>query len=291
MSVVLSLIAAIAYGASDFVAGLMSRRSSAYLVAAVAQLAAACAGVVLALVFPWSHVTLVSLGWGLLAGVGSGIGTGFLYRGFAVAKMNVVAPLSAVVAAVLPLAFGLAIGERPSVLSLAGVAVAIPAVWLVARAGGEPAGGGRADTGRRSGTVEGLGAGFGFALLFIGFGQLPEAAGLWPFALAQAFSVPVVVVLAAMSGVALRAGLRDSLAGGRSTVAGMAVAGLLGTAATLLYTLATRIGLLSITAVLTSLYPALTVLLARLVLDERMGRGQLVGLGCAAVAVVLIGVG
>jgi drug/metabolite transporter (DMT)-like permease len=193
--------------------------------------------------------------------------------------MNVVAPLSAVVAAFVPAIVGIATGERPSVIAVAGMAIALPAIWLVSRGGdGTPRRGGLS-----AGGADGLLAGAGFALLFIGLGRVPVGTGLWPLALAQAVSVPIIVALAL--------GTRTSLRLPPRQVSGAAVVGVLGAAATLLYMFAARAQLLAVAAVLTSLYPALTIVLARVVLGERISATQGVGLGCAAAAVSLIALG
>ncbi len=134
-TVLLALGAALAYGLSDFLGGVVSRRTSVWPVAFTACLGAALGTLVLALVVP-GDPSRADLLWGLLAGVGSGSGTAFLYRGFASGRMGVVAPVSAVGAAVLPVAIGVVVGERPSALVWLGILVALPGIWLVSR---EPA--------------------------------------------------------------------------------------------------------------------------------------------------------
>lgn len=278
MGIVLALAAALAFGVSDFTAGTLSRRVPAFQVATAAQLFSAAGSLLAALVLPWSHVTWGELGLGLLGGVGSAVGTGFLYRGFAVARMNVVAPLSSVCAVLLPLAFGLAFGERPSVLALAGVAAAIPAIWLVARASGPDR-----DGRRRRGVVEGVAAGLGFGLLFIGYGHAPAAAGLWPLVVGQIASIPMLGAMTVATGLAP---LPVAPAMPRA-----AIVGVLSAVATAAYSLATHEQLLAIAAVITSLYPASTLAMAALWLHERVSAWQACGLACAAAAVTLITVG
>jgi uncharacterized membrane protein len=191
VTVVFALAASIAYGLSDFVGGLVSRRASAWSVAVVAQTAAA----------------IGDLAWGALAGVGSGTGTGMLYRGLSAGRMSVVAPLSAVGAALLPVAVGVITGERPTTATWVGVIIAFPAIWLVARGTehDEVLGEAKPDCRPRSQDVlDGLAAGSGFGLLFVALGQVPEEAGLAPLTLMQVSSV-VVLVTAAL---ALRQPLR-----------------------------------------------------------------------------------
>lgn len=275
MGVLLAFVAALSYGASDFVAGVFSRRVTPYAVAAIGQLGALA--VVIACgptLVPATHVTTAALAWGALSGVGNGVGTLFLYRGFGTGRMSVVAPLSAVGAAALPVVAGVAWGERPPALAIVGIVLAMPAIALVSR-------GHRAqESGRRRGIGDGLVAGAGFALLFIALGRVPAGAGLWPLVAGQL----VALVTVAVATLATRSSLRTP---GRA-VGGVLIAGALGGAATVFYLLAAQRALMSVVAVVTSLYPALTVLAAMILLHERIGRGQAAGLVTAAAAITLI---
>ena len=285
MTVVFALAASIAYGLSDFVGGLVSRRASAWSVAVVAQTAAAI-GVAIVAIPVGGSPTIGDLAWGALAGVGSGTGTGMLYRGLSAGRMSVVAPLSAVGAALLPVAVGVITGERPTTATWVGVIIAFPAIWLVARGTehDEVLGEAKPDCRPRSQDVlDGLAAGTGFGLLFVALGQVPEEAGLAPQMLMQVSSV-VVLVIAAFA-------LRQPLRPPRRIAAQAMVAGLLGAAATGLFQLATQAGLLTVASVLTSLYPATTVFLAALVLHEHITRWQGIGLGFAGIAVGVVAAG
>jgi drug/metabolite transporter (DMT)-like permease len=276
MGVLLALGAALAYGLSDFVGGLASRRTSAWPVAFVCSAGALACSVLIALVTA-GHATSGDLAWGALAGVGSGLGGSFLYRGLAAGRMGVVAPVSAVGAAILPVVVGVATGERPELLVWLGIAAAVPGIWLVSR---EPSSGG----GLAAGLVDGVLAGLGFGLLFTAVGQIPEGAGFWPLALAQVFALLAVVVAAT----ALRARWRPAA---RSEVGGGLLAGALASAAALSFLLATQSGLLTVAAVLTSLYPAFTILLAATVLREHIHRAQAVGLVFCGLCVALVAAG
>lgn len=274
MGVLLAVCAAFSYGISDFVAGLSSRRASPYAVAAYGQVGALVVGVLCAAaLLPPTHLTGTAMAWGAASGVGNGLGTLFLYRGLGSGRMSVVAPLSAVTAAGLPVLAGLAWGERPPALAVVGIALALPAIGLISRTRSEHA----AD---RRGVADGLLAGAGFGLLFIGLGRVPAGAGFWPLVAGQVVALLTVLVAALVAGAAL--GARGRALGGAL------VAGAIGAASTALYMLAAQRTLLSIVAVVTSLYPALTVLAAMVVLRERVGRGQAVGLAAAAAAVMLI---
>jgi uncharacterized membrane protein len=278
MAVVLALCSALAYGLTDFLGGVLSRRTSAWSVAVVAQVSCTvCTAVVAA--FTGGHPTPGALGWAALAGVGSGAGTGFLYRGFASGRMSVVAPVSAVGAALVPVLVGAVSGERLSVWVWLGVVAALPAIWMVSSSPGGRAG--RAAIG--AGLVDGALAGLGFGVLFAALGQVPASAGWWPLVLSQAVSVPSVVLLAAVLGAAWRPRGR--------TVRLALLAGPVAATATGSFLLATQHGLLTVAGVLTSLYPASTVLLAAAVLHEKVHRAQGVGLGLCALAVVLVAAG
>lgn len=272
MVVLLSLVAALAYGLSDFVGGVASRRTSAWPVAFVGSLAAFVGAVVMALATD-GDPTGAHLLWGALAGVGSGAGGAFLYRGLAAGRMGVVAPISAVGAALLPVVVGVGTGERPDLLVWLGILAAVPGIWLVSR---EPGGSGDL----AAGIADGVLAGLGFGLLFAAMGQVPDDAGFAPLAVAQ--GVAVVAVLA--TAVAL---------GGRwrpydVSQAWGVVAGVLATAAAAAFLLATQTGLLTIASVVTSLYPAVTIALAAVVLRERIHASQGLGLVLCGLAVGLV---
>lgn len=281
MAILLALISALAYGLSDFVGGLVSRRVSAWPVAVVGQLSATACTVVVALSVAGSP-TRADFAWALLAGVGSGMGTGFLYRGFASGRMSVVAPVSAVGAAVVPVLAGFLGGERFSLAVWAGIALALPGIWLVSSTAEElPQGGtARSRASLAEGVVDGILAGLGFGLQFAAVGQVPEEAGLWPLAFAQAVSLPVVVVLATALGAAW-------LPRRRYTWWALA-AGPLGASALVAFLLATQGGFLTVAGILASLYPASTVVMAALILHEKVHRAQGIGLGLCAVAIAFL---
>jgi len=281
MTVVLALTSAILYGVSDFVGGVGSRRLSVWPVGLLACVGALAGSLLIALTQP-GDPTASDLRWGLLAGLGSGSGTAFLYRGLAAGRMGVVAPVSAVGAVLVPLAVGVLAGERPDVIAWVGIAVALPGIWLVSRDEGPVDG--SADTAGRAGLVEGVVdgavAGIGFGVLFAALGQVPHTAGYWPLVANQATSVLAMAVAAvALGGNPVPRRLAEAVG---------LVPGVLATLAVLFFILATHHGLLSLAAVITSLYPAFTVLLAILVLRERVHRAQAVGLVLCAVTIVCV---
>jgi len=277
MAVVLGLLAALSYGASDFLAGLGSRRLAAGPVTLMVQSVAVGVAIIGVVLLPGDGPAAGALAWGALSGVGSGVGTLALYRGLAVGAMSPVATCSAVLAAVLPAIVGLASGDDLSFLVALGIVIALPAIALVSWPGGSESGSATAGAGY------GLVAGLGFGLLFIALDQAGTSSGAWPLLPSTLVAVVVVAPFARGSGrpgPAWRPGVPLAVA-----------AGVLGGLSNLLFLRATGEGQLTVVAVLTSLYPAATVLLARIVLTESWTRLQAVGLVIAAGAVVLVSVG
>jgi drug/metabolite transporter (DMT)-like permease len=274
VAVLLALVSALAYGLSDFVGGVASKKVTPWSVAFSAQLAGALGVLLLSLTLDGSP-TGHDLGWAMVGGLGNGFGTAFLYRGLAAGRMGVVAPISGVGAALVPVVVGLVAGERPGALVWVGLLAALPGIWLVSREPGTRAAG--------AGVWDGVLAGLGFGTLFAALSQIPEEAGFLPLALNQVVGGLTIVAVAT---VLRRPWLpRDPRAGIG------AVSGLLGALATGAFLVATHHGLLTVTAVIASLYPAFTVVLAALVLREHVHRAQGVGLGLCAVAVALVAAG
>lgn len=275
MGVLLALAAAVAYGLSDFIGGVASRRTSSWPVAVIAGVGALVGSVVLAVALPGDpHGT--DLAWGVLSGLGAGAGSGFLYRGFASGRMGVIAPVSAVGAAVVPVAAGVLGGERPSLTVWIGVVLALPGIWFVSRE--KQVGVGLAD-----GLLDGVIAGIGFGVFFAAIGQVPERGGYWPLALGQGVSLVVIAAVAALLGARWRPTARSQAWG--------LVAGALASVAMLGFLAATHTGLLTVAAVITSLYPAATILLATLLLREPIHRPQGLGMLLCAGAVALVAAG
>jgi len=277
MSILLSLLAAASYGLGDFNGGIFSRRGGAWAVSLVAQLAGTFLVLVLVLVDGGSP-TATDLAWAGVAGIGNGFGTAFLYRGLSSGRMGVVAPVSGVGAVLVPVVVGVLTGERPGALVWVGVLLALPAIWLVSR---EPTAGPTAGSG--SGVVDGVLAGLGFGTLFAALAQIPAEAGFLPLALNQLIAGGATIVVA----LSLR---QDWVPRNRYALGG-ALSGALGALATGLFQVATHHGYLTVAAVITSLYPAFTVVLAATVLREHVHRTQAIGLALCAGAVVLVAAG
>jgi len=276
MSILLSLLAAVAYGLSDFNGGIFSRRAGAWAVSLVGQVTGGTLVLLLALIMGGSP-TGTDYAWSLLAGLGNGFGTAFLYRGLSSGRMGVVAPVSAVGSVLVPVVVGVATGERPGQLVWIGIVLALPAIWLVSR---EPS---DAMTPGGSGLLDGILAGLGFGTLFAALAQIPEEAGFLPLAINQYVAGVAIVAVA----VALR---REWVPRNRYAAGGM-LSGSLGALATGAFLIATQGGYLTVTSVVTSLYPAFTVLLAATVLREHVHRAQGLGLALCAFAVALVAAG
>lgn len=270
MGILLGLAAALLYGSSDFGGGLLSRRFGSVRITVIGSAAAAVIAWAALIVSggPGPHIRAVA--WGLASGLAGGAGTLVLYRGLARGQMSVVGPVSAVGAAVVPAVAGIAMGERPNVLAVAGVLVALPAIVLVAASGSVHGKLG-------AGLLDGLAAGLAFGILFIGLAQAGRNAGLWPVASEQTGALLPVLAVAVKSREPLRLSVR---AAGPAVLVGAS-----GMAATLAYFYSTHFSMLAIAAVLVSLYPGATVLLARVMLHERFSPAQRAGLGLCALAV------
>jgi drug/metabolite transporter (DMT)-like permease len=216
------------------------------------------------------------VGWAVAAGIAGPIGISALYRGLAVGRMGVVAPVTGLLAAVLPVAAGVILEGLPSVETVAGIGLAIVAVVLVTRVAGESEGGGR-----------GLGlavlAGVGFGLFSICIAQVSTGLVFGPLAIARATAAILIGAVVIIS----RSPWRLP---GRILPAAIVV-GVLDMAGNAFFILARQAGDLAVAAALSSLYPVVTVLLAASILRERVSRGHAVGVAAAAAAIVLISLG
>jgi drug/metabolite transporter (DMT)-like permease len=313
-AVVLALLSAVGFGMSDFTAGIATRATSVIRVVLLDQVAAI---ILVLLVVPWTGGHGLSPGaalWGAASGV-SGIAGGMvLYLGFRNAEFSVASTLSAVGSAALSVLAGLLLGERPNTLAFTGIALALPAIAAVsaspaeakppgpeahadpaeasaspaeASAGPAEASAGPASATRRValgrhavGVGYGLLAGVCFAMYFVSLNRAGSGSGLWPIMVCQLASLTVIICIALVA-----RELRFPPAGARLN---SVLTGLLGTAATIMFFFASHRGLLAVTAVITSLYPGGTILLARVMLGERLTRVRLGGLCLAAASVALI---
>jgi len=275
MSAFLALLSAVSFGSGDFLGGLATRKSGRVFSVVILSQLAGLAIVLVALAASGGELIGEDIGWAAGAGVTGSVGLVLLYRGLSVGTMSVVAPLSAILTAVVPVSWGLITGERPSLTALFGVPLALAAIALVS--------GARVGRFHRGpGIIEGIGAGVGFGVFFILISN-SDSAELWTLTFARFASISVILAVALIS----RASLRPGPGTGWLIIG----AGTIDMAANLLFLLAERRGLLTLVSVITALYPASTVVLARLVLHEQLTRAQWIGLFLAAAGVGLISAG
>jgi len=318
LAVLLALASAAGYGGSDYSGGLAARRAGVIRITILAQGVSAA---LMILILPLAGLRAPSAGslaWGAAGGLSGAMGALALYAGFRSAAFSVAGPVSAIGSAGFSVLAGLLLGERPGGLAMIGMGLALPAIIGVSASPGSARPGrarsgraesghlepghaepGHAESGRTksghesqgeagragsghpaAGVAWGLAAGAGFAVLFIALNRASAASGLWPVVASQATALVAVACLGAATG---EMRLPPRHASGLA-----ALTGVTGAAGTVLYFYATHAGLLAVTAVLTSLYPAVTIVLARVFLGERLTMARLAGLCLAAASVGLI---
>ena len=273
LALALGLVSSVSWGIADFLGGVASRRAAALTVVALSQ----AVGLVLALAVVAATRTgpppTEDLLLGVAAGVSGVIGLVAFYRGMAVGSISIIAPISAL-GALVPLAVDLVAGRTPGTLALVGMAVALTGAAIAARAPGPAS---------RRGIGLALVAAVGFGGFFALLGEAAAESAVWGLTSARLGSVPLALaaILVVGPGVALA---------GR-TVAMVCAAGVLDASANMLFALGSQRGLVSVVAVVGSLYPVVTVILAGAILDERLSRLQAAGAVLALGGVVLIAAG
>ncbi len=267
-----ALSAAVAWGSGDFTNGLGTRRIGAFYSVLISYTVGLLALVIIALARRESIPSTHDLVWGALAGLSGMVGLGFLLRGFAAGRMGIVAPVSAVLATAIPVIFAALTEGLPRELQILGFGLALLSIWLLSRPerlAGRPAGLGMA-----------LLAGMGFGCFFTALGQVTGTAVFWPLAAGRFASCAVMVVFALST--------RRSIIPARAPLALLTLGGVLDVSGNLFFLLAVQSGRLDVAAVLGSLYPAVTALLARLIVKENMAAIQMFGVALALLAIVLI---
>lgn len=274
MAFLLAGLTSLLYGFCDFAGGLASRRASVLAVTLWANVVGLGIAVIISAVH---HVvigdspTLADLAWGLGSGVAGVGGLAMYFQGMAKGRMAVVAPVSAVTLALVPLLFGVATGERYGVLSWVGVAVALPALWFTVQQG--------TDQQRPGKAIYGLAAGLIFSLFLIGIAQTSPGAGFWPLVGVRVGGLTLLAfILAARR-------KSPTLPRGARPLAILAGGDIL---ANLTYLLAVRIGPFGLVAVASSFYPVVIALMARFVEKEKMSPSRILGLTLSMVSLVLI---
>ena len=272
LAALFALSAGIAWGAGDFTGGMVTRRIGAIYTMFISYLVALITLVIIALIRLEPFSPLADLVWGALAGLFGMAGFGFLLRGFATGRMGIVAPVSGVLATALPVLFAMFSEGLPRPWQLVGFGLALVSIWLLSRPEklvGRPAGLGMAVL-----------AGLGFGSFFIALDQIGESSVFWPLAAGRLTACVSVFIFALFT--------RQLFIPEVSAIRFLILLGLLDVGGNLFFLLAVQTGRLDVAAVLASLYPAVTAILARLIAREHMTHLQVFGLAIAILAIVLI---
>jgi drug/metabolite transporter (DMT)-like permease len=273
--VALGLASAATWGAGDFCGGLAAKRASVHAVVVTSQAVGAMLVLGLAFIFGETIPSANDLLWGAGAGMAGAVGLLALYQGLASRRMGLVAPVSAVVAAALPVIVTAVWQGLPGSLKLTGFGVALGSIWFLSRPTSHSLAAIRVgDLGLP------LAAGVGFGLFFVLIDQANDQATFWPLVAARLASLLLLVTIAVIN--------RHPLAPERSQLRLIVLAGALDAGGNAFFSLAVQAGRLDVASVLSSLYPASTVWLAWLILKERMTHLQLIGVGAALAAIILI---
>jgi drug/metabolite transporter (DMT)-like permease len=268
----LALVAAICWGAGDFAGGVASRRAGTFRSVLLIYSVGLALVFIIALAREEQLTAWTDLAWGAIAGLSGMVGVGALYQGFTQGRMGIVAPVSAVLATAIPVIFAALTHGMPQPLQIAGFAVALVGIWLLARPdslGGQPKGLWMAAL-----------AGIGFAGFFIGLGQVGEKAVFWPLVAGRSAAIFTMLLIALAT--------RRPLAPPRGSGWALLSAGILDVSGNLFFLLSVQNGRLDVTAVLGSLYPAVTVVIAALAIKERLTHPQTLGVLAAVLAIILI---
>ena len=271
--ILLGLASAVSWGAGDFSGGLASKRTSAYSVVALSQFVSLVLLITIAFLLPEEEISSQDIILGALAGVCGAAGLVILYSGLARGPMGVVAPVTAVVAAIVPVVFSIFIEGLPLPRQIVGFGIALISVWLISRT----------DLNRRfhlSDLLLPVFAGIGFGIFFILIDRVSESAIWWPLVSARTASICLVLGIAIIQ--------RKLEVPVVNQLPIIALAGIFDTGGNAFFALATRLGRLDIAAILSSLYPAATVLLAWIILKERLTIYQWIGVVMVLLAVILI---
>jgi len=278
MTFILSLASALLYGMADFAGGVATRRNRVFSVMLVTQASGLVVALVGASLLGPSAPTAADLAWGCGAGALGFVGVATLYAGLAKHRAAIVSPLSALGGAVLPMLFGAAIGEKPSATALAGAVLCLPAILLLACEKGEA-------TDRkelRASFLHGMVAGIGFGCFFILISRSSPGSGIWPLLSARVVNLVIVAAILILG--------PSPFAVARRSLPTALFAGAADMLANVLFLLAARSGLLIIATIITSLYPAPTVILARIFQGQRISPARMAGIAFALAGIALIGI-
>lgn len=282
MPVLIAAVCAVVYGVADYCGGRASRSAPSTTVTLLGQMASLIFGIGVVAIARDELSSASDLLWGATAGVSSAIALVAFYHALSHGAMTVVAPITAVTSAVLPIVFALVRGERPHALAYVGIGLAIVAVVLVSGVLGE-----RRMPASRQILLLSFVAGTGFAGIFIALAQTSGSGGYWPLLSSRVVSIALLTALVSWRRATIKVGL-VAMPGSIRMLA--AASGVMDMAANVLYLLAVRRGLLSIVVVVVALYPVSTVCLAYRLDHERVSRSQAVGMGLALCALVLVSI-
>lgn len=272
-TILFGLASAISWGSGDFCGGLASKRTSVYGVVVISQFVSLLLLVLISLLFPEGAILPKDILLGAVAGLFGATGLLILYSGLARGQMGIVAPVTALMAALVPVVFSIIVEGAPLARQIAGFVVALISVWLISKPG----------TDSRINLDDlylPILAGIGFGVFFILIDQVSESAIWWPLVSARTTSIIVVFLIALK--------IREISVPQSNQIPVIILAGILDTGGNAFFALATRLGRLDIASILSSLYPAVTVLLAWIILKERLTLQQWIGVGLMVPAVALI---
>jgi drug/metabolite transporter (DMT)-like permease len=276
--IALAFACAVVYGIADYCGGRAARSAPSMAISVIGQLTSLIFGTAIVLLVGTAFPPLREVGWGAMAGVASAAALTSFYHALSHGSMTVVAPITAVTSAVLPVTFGLVRGERPAGIAYVGMILAVAAIALVSGAVGI-----RQIETKRSTIGYALIAGVGFAVIFIALGETTSVSGIWPLISSRVVSVTLIGIALLSTHTAVR---------GNGTIWRLAAfAGILDMSANVIYLLAVRRGLLSIVVVVVALYPVSTVVLAFGLDKERVSKSQAIGMALAVGALVLVSIG
>lgn len=296
VAALLAILASATFGVADFLGGLSARKIAPALTATIAQVAGLLLLGLAALTVLTGDPLPRDVALGAAAGVAGGLAIGAFYFALSQGSMSVVAPVSAVTSAVIPVIAGVVLGEAPSVVHWTGVLLALPAILLISREGTtdpaaqdvEPLVERASPEGNRVALGAALGAGVGFGLFVVLVTRTSAASGIWPLVGSRSAAAIVLAIVLVLTGGVRAAAAESRVPSWRTGVRLGALAGALDAGSNVLILEAGRRGMLVLVGVIGAMYPASTILLARVVLGERLQRHQLAGLGLAVAAVGLI---
>lgn len=273
LGIIYGLASASTWGAGDFSGGIATKHSNVYSVVIFSQSVGLLLLIILAIGFAEQLPSFNDILWGGFAGIAGGIGLIGLYRGLSTGQMSIVAPLSAVIAVIIPMIVSIILEEPPAFLQFFGFGIALLAVWFISQSNQEV---------RIKSSDIGLIilAGLGFGLFFVFIAQVSSNFVFWPLVVARIFSVSFLLLISMTT--------KQFQIPKTKNLPVIALAGIFDVGGNVFFVLATQSGRLDISAVLSSLYPAATIILAWIILKETLTNRQIFGIFLVFISIVLI---